>query len=96
MQMCQSVSKLILFPNSLQNDIAHKEKSGKSPLSFLWHIGGVSAAAMADQRGELSKSKTLQGAADSRLTQMLFGGKATQQSRDLKTTIPEIILSLWK
>lgn len=72
MQICQPVSKFISFLNSLQNDTVHKEKSGKSPLSFLWHIGRVSTPAMANQGQELSKSKTLQGAPDSQLADTLF------------------------
>lgn len=92
MQICQTVSKLILFPNSLWNDTAHKEKSGKSPLWFLEeHIGGVSSPAMAGWSwsggwgGGLawrSKAKTLRG---DRIHNSLkcSSGKTLQQSRDL-------------
>lgn len=40
MQIFQAVSKRILFPNSLQNDPAYKEHSGKSPLSGGGEGGG--------------------------------------------------------
>ena len=81
MQICQAVSKFILFPNSLENDTAHKENSGKSPLSFFRHIGRVSTPATANQGGELSKSKTLQGATDSQLPEMLFGENYSTKQR---------------
>lgn len=69
-----------------------KKRVEKKPLSCLWHIINPCYSQLGE---ELSKTKTLQGATDSQLPQMLCGGKTIQQSRDLKTTIPEIIISFW-
>lgn len=88
MQICQAVSKFILFPNSLQNDTAYKEWK-KSTLSFFWHTGKSPTPAMGNQEGELSKTKTLQGATDLKCS----SGKSFFRKQ---TTIQEISFSLWK